>query len=219
MIYRREKWANAKIGVTVLMAGCLLIARAAGAEELRSGVYALRTVPGADLDHRKVYIAVDKGQVTGYFDNPFTTPAENNPDRDPTCRFLFKGASAPDGKLQVTTFFAGKLGASLALSPGNVGVWSVHVDGDLPNCEVPTLESGDSLTLESTRNWIGFASIASARATLFVGPADGARTKAYLVRDDVVAVLQKEDKWVQVDYFQRGKDVVRWVSTRDLARQ
>jgi hypothetical protein len=49
-------------------------------------------VPGTTLDGRKVYLAVDQGRVSGYFDNPFTTPAENDPDRDPTCRFLLEPA-------------------------------------------------------------------------------------------------------------------------------
>ncbi|OXJ26565.1 hypothetical protein CFB46_07030 [Burkholderia sp. HI2761] len=193
-----------------MAAGC------AGADELRAGVYELRSVPGTQLDYRKVYVAVDNGAVAGYFDNPFTAPAVNNPDRDPTCRFLLKGGAEKSGAVGLTTYFAGERGGRISVSPGNRGVWNVRVDGDLPNCEVPTIESGDILTFKSSRNWIGFATVASKRAPLYATARDSSRSKAYVVSGDVVAVLARQGDWVQIDYFARGSDVIRWVKRGDL---
>jgi hypothetical protein len=200
----------------LVLATGLLIAGCAGAEELHSGVYELRTVPGTQLDYRKVYFAVDKGEVQGFFDNPFTAPAANNPDRDPTCRFLLKSNGAKGNTTTFGTWFADEKGGKISLTPGTNEAWSVNVNGDLPNCEVPTIESGDFLKFKSERNWIGFAMIASKRASLFSASQDSARTKGYLVKDDVVAVLARSGDWVQIDYFARGNDLVRWVKGSDL---
>ncbi|WP_109483370.1 hypothetical protein [Paraburkholderia sp. C35] len=203
-------------GLGCVLTASILTVNCASADELRSGVYELRTVPGTQLDYRKVYLAVEKGEVQGFFDNPFTTPAANNPDRDPTCRFLLKSSDAKGETITFATWFDGEKGGTISLAPGNQQSWSVKVNGDLPNCEVPTIESGDSLTFKTERNWIGFATIASKRAPLFSASQDAARTKGYLVKDDVVAVLARSGDWVQVDYFARGNDVVRWVRRGDL---
>ncbi|CAG9197310.1 conserved exported hypothetical protein [Burkholderia vietnamiensis] len=197
-------------------ASALMAAGYAGADELRAGVYELRTVPGTQLDYRKVYVAVDNGAVAGYFDNPFTAPAVNNPDRDPTCRFLLKGRGEKSGAIGLATYFAGERGGRISISPGNRGVWNVRVDGDLPNCEVPTIESGDFLTFKSSRNWIDFATVASKRAPLYATAQESSRSKAYVVSGDVVAVLARQGNWVQIDYFARGSDVIRWVKRSDL---
>ncbi|MBN3761030.1 hypothetical protein [Burkholderia sp. Ac-20365] len=206
-----------KILAPLIVAVSLLLPGFARGEELRAGIYALRTVPGADLDHRKVYVAVNGTEISGFFDNPFTTPAANNPDRDPTCRFLLKGSSAAGGVVEFTTFFGAERGASIAVTSRGRGAWSVHVDGDLPNCEVSTVESGDSMTFDSERHWLGFARIASAKAPLFNEPQADARSKAYLVRNDVVAILERHAGWAKIDYFQRGGNLVRWVNASDLA--
>ncbi|HDR9202010.1 TPA: hypothetical protein QDB48_003341 [Burkholderia vietnamiensis] len=176
----------------------------------------MRSVPGTQLDYRKVYVAVDNGAVAGYFDNPFTAPAVNNPDRDPTCRFLLKGRGEKSGAIGLATYFAGERGGRISISPGNRGVWNVRVDGDLPNCEVPTIESGDFLTFKSSRNWIDFATVASKRAPLYATAQESSRSKAYVVSGDVVAVLARQGNWVQIDYFARGSDVIRWVKRSDL---
>ncbi|WP_198390133.1 hypothetical protein [Burkholderia ubonensis] len=197
-------------------AAALMVVGCAGADELRAGVYELRSVPGTQLDYRKVYVAVDKGAVTGYFDNPFTAPAVNNPDRDPTCRFLLKGEAEKGGAVGLATYFAGERGGRISVSLGDRGVWNVRVDGDLPNCEVPTIESGDFLTFKASRNWIGFATVASKRAPLSMAAQDSARSKAYVVNGDVVAVLVRQGDRVQIDYFARGSDVVRWIKRSDL---
>lgn len=205
-----------RVGLGVIAALALSIGAAAQADELRSGVYALRSVPGTQLDYRKLYLAVDNGNVTGFFDNPFTAPAANNPDRDPTCRFLLKSTSVTPNQVDFATQFSGDRGQPISVSSSAKGVWSVHVRGDLPNCDVPTISTGDSLTISAARDWIGFAAVASRRTRLYLRPDDSSVTKAYLVKDDVVAVLARKDEWVQVDYFARGTDLIRWIKRSDL---
>lgn len=186
------------------------------ADELRSGVYALRSIPGAQLDYRTLYLVVNNGNITGFFDNPSTAPAANNPDRDPTCRFLLRSTSVTRNEVDFATQFSGDRGEPISVAASAKGVWSVRVNGDLPNCDVPTISTGDSLTFSAARSWIGFASITSRRARLYSKPEDSAITKAYLVKDDVAAVLVRNGDWVQIDYFASGTDLVRWIKRADL---
>ncbi|GJH38545.1 hypothetical protein CBA19CS91_37330 [Paraburkholderia hospita] len=81
----------------------------ANADELHSGMYELSTVPGNQLDYRKVYLVVEKHDVQGFFDNPFTAPAANNPDRDPTCRFLLKSSDNVHRGTSPASFKTGRL--------------------------------------------------------------------------------------------------------------
>ncbi len=189
---------------------------AASADELRAGIYDLRTVPGTTLDYRKVYIAVDQGRVSGFFDNPFTTPAQNDPDRDPTCRFLLEPASVQGRSISFATAFAGEQGDKLQLTSNGQGDWKAQVGGTLPNCEIPTIETNDYLHLNTEKPWIGFASVAAKRASLYTAANEGARGKAYLVKNDVVAVLERVGPWARVDYFSRGTDLIRWMKQSDL---
>ncbi|MCM2481437.1 hypothetical protein [Burkholderia glumae] len=205
-----------RIGLAVIAALALSISTAAQADQLRSGVYALRSVPGAQLDYRKLYLAVDNGHITGFFDNPSTAPAANHPDRDPTCRFLLKSTSVARNEVDFATQFGGAQGQPISVSSNAKGVWSVRVHGDLPNCDVPTISTGDALTFSAERAWIGFATVASQRARLYAKPEAPAATRAYLVKDDVAAVLARKGDWVRVDYFFRGTDLIRWIRRSDL---
>ena len=130
---------------------------------------------------------------------------------------MLKGSRTAAGDLELATFFARQRGATIDVKTRRQGTWAVQVDGDLSNCEVPTVDSGDWLTFEAERHWIGFARIASARAPLFNAPRGDARSKAYLVRDDVVAMLEQNASWVKIDYFQLGGDFVRWMDEGDLS--
>lgn len=119
-------------------------------------------------------------------------------------------------EVDFATQFSGDRGEPISVAASAKGVWSVRVNGDLPNCDVPTISTGDSLTFSAARSWIGFASITSRRARLYSKPEDSAITKAYLVKDDVAAVLVRNGDWVQIDYFASGTDLVRWIKRADL---
>jgi hypothetical protein len=206
-------WMSSIVAATLMAAGA---GAAASADELRAGIYDLRTVPGTTLDGRKVYLAVDQGRVSGYFDNPFTTPAENDPDRDPTCRFLLEPARPQGGSIRFKTAFADEQGDPLQLTSTGHGDWKVRVGGILPNCGIPTIDTGDTLHLSTEKPWLAFASVTARRAPLYTAASDDARGKAYLVRNDVVAVLERVGPWVRVDYFARGADLIRWMKRADL---
>jgi hypothetical protein len=49
-----------------VVAASMSMANWANADELHSGMYELSTVPGNQLDYRKVYLVVEKHDVQGF---------------------------------------------------------------------------------------------------------------------------------------------------------
>ena len=51
------------------------------------------------------------------------------------------------------------------------GAWAVTVDGDFPDCEVATVDNGDTVTLSEPRlNWRGFGYVVTSKAALYNRP-------------------------------------------------
>ncbi|MGF6596744.1 hypothetical protein P3T23_001455 [Paraburkholderia sp. GAS448] len=213
-------FSKLKYAAVVLMFAC----SHAIADDARSGIYTLRSVPGTQLDFRKVYLALDGIKASGFFDNPFTRPTANDPDADPTCRFFLSGEVTPQGEIRLDTWYpdrqSGKIetGAPIILKKKGEA-WVATVSGDLPNCDAPTIDTGDFLTLKSSRPWRNFAFVNKSKTFLYSAPDDAERTKGYLVRFDAVAVLESDHEWLHVDYFRNDADVVRWVKGLDLTER
>ncbi|MDD1791361.1 hypothetical protein [Burkholderia gladioli] len=195
--------------IFIVLAAALALAGSTAAragDEPRAGIYALRSLR----------LALDHGLVTGWFDNPSTAPAANNPDRDPTCRFLMTGRLDEHGRLDFATGFAGERGGRIVMQRDARGAWTVLAVGDLPNCDVPTIAVGDTLSLGEARDWRGFVTVASPRAPLYSAPRVQAVTRAWLVKGDVAAVLAREGDWLRIDYFSGGGELLRWIRRADL---
>jgi hypothetical protein len=215
-----------KVSIRMISAALIMLSsfNAARSEEL-SGVYALRSVAGTQLDYRKIFLSFDGGQVSGYFDNPFTQPVSNDSDANPTCRFFLTGKLSSANEMKLDTWYpsqSGKLdegGAPIVLKRGDDGKWTVGFSGALPNCDVPTIATGDFLKLEAPRAWRSISYITVPRSILYSAPADDRKTRAYLVRFDPVSVLDTHSNWSKIDYFGKGGDLLRWVKSSDLSTQ
>lgn len=213
--------------LVIAMTGCgsTSFAQSANSDAIQSGVYALRSVADGRLDSRKVYIAVDHDQVSGYFDYPFTQPASNVPDLDPSCRFLLRGKLGNGPRIILHAFYPDKQSGTvqssgtLTLSKQD-GAWAVTVDGDFPDCEVATVDNGDTVTLSEPRpNWRGFGYVVTSKAALYNSPSDAAKSSAYLIRYDPVALLREPAKrdWVYIDYFNARRGTLnRWMKSSDI---
>jgi hypothetical protein len=194
------------------------------AGEINSGNYALRTLPGSQLDFRRVYIADNDGKVSGFFDNPFTRPATSVPDENPTCRFFFNGSTLGDGIIRLDTWYpdeqTGRIetGTSIVLREKS-GEWVATVASDLPNCDAPTIETGDFLTLDKPEPWKSIGYINKAKTFLYSEPSEGSRTKAYLVQSDPVALLLSNGEWLHIKYIGHGSNLSRWLKRSDLTQR
>lgn len=205
----------------------LILALASGwalADEISSGIYKLRTQPESQLDFRRVYIADDNGKISGFFDNPLTRPAENDLEGNLTCRFFLSGSTVDDGSIRLETWYPGELmsqfqtGASIVLREKS-GAWVATVTGDLPNCDAPTVETGDVLTLDQPKSWKNIGYINKSISPLYSKPSEGSRTKAYLVRHDPVALLEGNTEWLHIIYIGHGSNLSRWLKRSDVTQR
>jgi hypothetical protein len=192
--------------------------------EISSGSYTLRTLPGSQLDFRRVYMAEDDGKIFGFFDNPFTRPAKNDPDENLTCRFFFSGSALGDGSIRLDTWYPDEqtghieTGAPIVLRERS-GAWVATVTGALPNCDAPTIETDDFLTLDRPEPWKSIGFINKARSFLYSEPNEGSRTKAYLVRSDPAALLQGNIGWLHITYIGHGSNLSRWLKRSDFTQK
>jgi len=185
-----------------------------------SGIYAISSTPDAKLDYRKIYLTTNGMSVNGFFDNPYTRPAVDHPDDDPTCHFFVSGEFHVD-EIKLDTWFpdkeTGKLdsGSPIFLKKKE-DKWIVSLGDDLPNCDIPTIDSGDSVSFATAKPWVGFAYINTSKAELYAEPNDANRTKGYLIHYDVVAVIKREGDWSSIEYLENGSKSVRWIKNKDI---
>jgi integrase len=200
---------------------CFVITINARADSNISGEYLIRSVSGTSLDFRKIYLIFGNSGVQGFFDNPFTRPASNGHDFDPTCRFFLTGKVIDENELKLETWFPEKetehifRGSAIALKKMGSG-WVVSIDGALPNCEVATIDNGDEIVFSSPRKWVGFSYVNKVRANLYAKPEVKSRIRSYLVEFDAVAVMETGAEWSKIDYFLNGRDLIKWIPTSDL---
>lgn len=215
---------SAKIRLASAIAALLTFSYAFSAD-LQSGVFSLRSVPGAQLDFRKIYLVKRDGKVEGFFDNPFTQPTENNPDANPTCKFFLNGEFYTPGEIQLHAWYpesdqAGdaSAGASIFLTKSGDS-WKVRIAGDLPNCDMPTVETGDFIKSDMVEPWQSIAYISKPKSYFYTRPHDTDRTRGYLVHSDAVAVIKYEGDWALVNYLRGDINLIRWMKRADLTER
>ena len=61
------------------------------------------------------------------------------------------------------------------------------------------------------------ATITSDKAVLFNGPSKDARSKAYLIKGDIVTLLQFKDNWLKIKYITRkGSSIEKWIGLAEI---
>jgi hypothetical protein len=62
------------------------------------------------------------------------------------------------------------------------------------------------------------SSIVAQKCTLYFSSSESAITKGYLIKDDEVGIIQKDDDWVMIQYFsvKTKETIVRWVKAEDI---
>jgi hypothetical protein len=137
---------------------------------------------------------------------------------------FFNGSMLGDGSIRLDTWYPdGQTGNIETGSPivlrEKSGQWVATVTGDLPNCDAPTIESGDFLKLDAPRPWKSIGYINKSKTFLYSDPSDDSRTKAYLVRSDPVALVQSKGEWVEINYFGHRANLLRWLKRTDLTQR
>ena len=174
---------------------CASLAGQPATPRLRSGMF------------EGLMLAVDaQGGITGYYRED---QGEGVVKR---CAFFLAGKVAA-GESPVVTWNQNKFPGSL--TPRSDGVkLRVEQGREHPGCGLvllPQIASGLELDLVGAATWQELRRIADARADLHSAPREGNKTRAYLVRGDVVGVIAEAGDWLHVEYPNKGKMTRGWV--------
>ncbi len=97
----------------------------------------------------------------------------------------------------------------------------VRLDENPPGCAMVSnmIGEGQRWRLEEARpDWIGVGLVTAERTVLHRSPAEEAgRERPYLVEWDAVAVLERREDWVHVEYVESDTPARGWVKPSDLA--
>jgi hypothetical protein len=178
-------------------------------------------------DYESLILGVNsKGDLTGYFNEGTGDDGNGNPRF--TCTFFIYGAKETGGIYKIKTWYPefpeevveGELkfvkvgiknGVNIKLDGEHGGCWNV----------VPVLkdESGVDFSLSSEGNWESVRMISPKRAYLFKSFDAGAPQKIYIVKNDVVRVLQIKGDMAEISYHSaNGKTIKGWVKTTNFYR-
>lgn len=118
------------------------------------------------------------------------------------CTFYLQGAIDGPSPAPITTWRTESLPGSIAASDKGV-VLTVARGDEHPGCSSvlgPMIGKGLPLQRIDTRPWIGLVSIAADKAYLLKTPGSKAGKRPYIIKNDVVGVLEYKDGWARVEY-------------------
>ena len=82
---------------------------------------------------------------------------------------------------------------------------------------MPEIATGLELETTQQTHWQTLMQVSSPRAYLSATPDAATRRKAWIVKGDVVGVIQKQAGWTKVECVNSsGKTTLGWVSSNDL---
>ncbi|NWC92252.1 MULTISPECIES: hypothetical protein [unclassified Pseudomonas] len=136
-----------------------------------------------------------------------------------TCTFFLQG-QVDGAKASVSTWLDATYPGTVAASSDGVTL-TVEKGREHPGCIsvlMPEIATGLDLTQTAAKKWIGLVTVSSDKAFLQKTPDAKASHRAYVVKDDVVAVLAFKDGWAQVEFINaEGRSSKGWISQDQYA--
>ena len=180
----------------------LMVAFSSSATTLQSGVY------------ESLLLAVSPaGEITGYY----AESADDSVKR--TCTFFLKGHVSAQHPDTITSWSSSILAGHIAAS--NTGVTLAIPDGQnhagCMSVLMPEIATGLELERTQQTHWLTLMQISSPRAYLSSTPDATTRRNAWLVKEDVVGVIQTQGDWTEVEYIgSSGKTTRGWVNSNEI---
>ena len=118
------------------------------------------------------------------------------------CDFYLQGPIDGAMPAHITTWRTEALPGSLAASDNGV-VLTIERGLDHPGCMSvlgPEIATGFDLQRIDKRAWIGLVSISADKAYLLKNPGSSTSKRPYIIKNDVVGVLEYKDGWARVEY-------------------
>jgi hypothetical protein len=176
-------------------------------------------------DYEGLLIGVNsQGELTGYYNSGTGDDGYGNPRF--TCTFFIYGEKETGGKYKVKTWHPeypdevveGEL--KYVENKGKPGV-NMYLDGEHGGCwnVAPVLKEkgGVSYDLTSAGKWESIRMISPKRVYLFKSFDAKAPQKIYIVKNDVVRILQTKGDLAEINFINdRGKATKGWMMSKDF---
>lgn len=193
---------NNRVIRTTLAFPLLMVAVSSHASSLHSGVY------------EGLMLAISPaGHITGYY----AESAEGGVKR--TCSFSLSGQVSAQETNSITSW-------STSVLPGQISVSTDGIKLTIPdgqthagcmNVLMPEINTGLELEKTQETRWQTLAQANAERVYLSSTADVGTRRKAWIVKDDVVGVLQTQAGWTQIEFISgTGKTIRGWVNSKEI---
>lgn len=193
---------NNRVIRTTLAFPLLMVAVSSHASSLHSGVY------------EGLMLAISPaGHITGYY----AESAEGGVKR--TCSFSLSGQVSAQETNSITSW-------STSVLPGQISVSTDGIKLTIPdgqthagcmNVLMPEINTGLELEKTQETRWQTLARANAERVYLSSTADAGTRRKAWIVKDDVVGVLQTQAGWTQIEFISgTGKTIRGWVNSKEI---
>ena len=193
---------NNRVMRTTLAFSLLMAAVSSHASSLQSGVY------------EGLMLAISPaGHITGYY----AESAEGGVKR--TCSFSLSGQVSAQETNSITSW-------STSVLPGQISASTDGVKLTIPggqthagciNVLMPEINTGLELETTQETHWQALAQANAERVYLSSTADVGTRRKAWIVKGDVVGVLQTQAGWTQIEFVSgAGKMIRRWVNSKEI---
>lgn len=134
-----------------------------------------------------------------------------------SCTFSFSG-EARSGTATITV--KSDESVSGTIQPDNDAIHlKIPKARELPGCGLvlmPEIADGLDYDLIEKKPWRELRTISKEKAYFHSEPRSDKKQKSYLIKGDVVAVVEKEGEWLHIDYYSNsGKFLRRWIQDAD----
>ena len=132
-----------------------------------------------------------------------------------TCTFFFEGAIVPDEATYIKTWSdTSKIDGVIDNQLDSI---FMEVADDHPGCSsvgASQAKYGLNFSLLEKKPWIGLGVITEAKVYLNLTPIDGTETKIYIVKDDVISIIEVKDDYTSIEYINDdNKSFKGWIKT------
>lgn len=118
-----------------------------------------------------------------------------------TCNFFFEGTIVPNGQTLVTTWSEGKIDGVV---DNQIDSLFMELADDHPGCfstSASEAKFGMNVSLIERKPWIGLGVIKEPKVYLNAAPIDGTQGKVYIVKDDVISIIEVKDDYTSIEYI------------------
>lgn len=134
-----------------------------------------------------------------------------------SCTFSFSGG-ARSGTATITV--KSDESVSGTIQPDNDAIHlKIPKARELPGCGLvlmPEIADGLDYDLIEKKPWRELRTISKEKAYFHSEPRSDKKQKSYLIKGDVVGVVEKEGEWLHIDYYSNsGKFIRRWIQDAD----